>query len=72
MYYQLVDVNPYHYNCGHYPQWEVRETQGPLPDPLPRTTRGTPLAYLERDEAEATAARLNAASRRAWREYLDA
>lgn len=72
MYYLLVDVNPYYYHCGHYPDWEVRQVEGECPENPPTTRRGTPLAYKRREEAEEVAARLNRRSDAAWRAFLDA
>lgn len=71
MFYELRDINPYHHNCGHYPEWVVREQEGDPPSPVPATRRGTPLAHADRADAEAAAARLNAASLKAWRDFLN-
>jgi hypothetical protein len=73
MYYLLVDVNPYHFNCGHYPEWVVEERQGDLPteDAMPRTRKGRPLAHATREDASALAERLNNSSHAAWHAFLN-
>lgn len=54
----LVDVNPYHYNCGHYPEWAaVRNPAG---------------AFSGRAAAEASASARNARSHARWLAYLEA
>jgi riboflavin biosynthesis pyrimidine reductase len=73
MYYLLVDVNPYYYNCGHYPDWVVEERQGDLPPEadLPRTRKGRPLAHATQEAAQEQADRMNDASHAAWHAFLD-
>ena len=53
----IIDVNPYHYNCGHYPEWEVREA--PTGE------------YESRADAQTEADRRNARSTAAWQSFLD-
>ncbi|MFQ5622437.1 MAG: hypothetical protein ACE5FS_03475 [Paracoccaceae bacterium] len=57
MRYSLRDTNPYHYNCGHYPDWEVREDLDGV--------------YASREEAQAVADRRNDASDRRWQHFLN-
>lgn len=52
----LRDTNRYYYNCGHYPHYEV-------------VAGGQ---YQSIEEAEAAAARKNAASAAAWSAFLNA
>jgi hypothetical protein len=66
----LVDTNENYFNCGHYPEWEVREVDGEI-DPRNTTRRGTPLEYGDRETAEAAAARMNAASSSSWHVFLN-
>ena len=55
--YKLIDTNPFYYNCGHYPDWEVVEDpDGP---------------YKTFHEAEAKASQLNRKSDSNWRSYLE-
>jgi hypothetical protein len=71
VYYELVDVNPYFYNCGHYPLRVVEIREGEIPIPIPTTRRGTPLVYVDKEAAEEAASRLNSASSKSWYEYLN-
>jgi hypothetical protein len=71
MFYRLVDHNENFYNCGHYAEWVVEEREGELPVEVPKTRRGTPLAYADKTQAEEVACRLNKASAKAWREFLN-
>lgn len=62
MTYELVDVNPYFFNCGHYPEWEVVECDKPVDGQN---------VFETYEEAQARADRRNEHSARRWREYLD-
>lgn len=58
--YVLRDVNPYYYNCGHYPEWVV--APGSAHEPAKFATRA---------EAQASAEGKNKKSSAAWRAFLD-
>lgn len=55
--FRLVDVNPYYYNCGHYPQFVIRAVES-----------GGFETYAE---AEAAASVANERSHRAWIQFLN-
>jgi len=55
--FRLVDVNPYYYNCGHYPTWAVRAVES-----------GGFETYAE---AEAAASVANEKSHRRWIQFLN-
>ena len=67
----LIDTNENFFNCGHYPEWEVRAAEGAI-DPQNKTRRGTPLEYATEEEAQTVADRLNKASTDSWRAFLNA
>ena len=55
--FRLVDVNPYYYNCGHYPQFVIRAVES-----------GGFETYAE---AEAAALIANEKSHRSWIQFLN-
>jgi hypothetical protein len=63
----LVDTNPYYYNCGHYPEYAVREREIDLNEIDPRYQY-----YQSREAAEIVASRKNHASSRDWQAFLNA
>lgn len=66
----LVDINPYFYNCGHYPEYEIQEKDGEIN--LNNTTRrGTQLEYDNLEQATEVCSRLNSASSNSWHEFLN-
>ena len=71
-YYILVDVNPYFYNCGHYPQWAVEGREGFPTAGEAVDSRGRVASFGSREEAEEEALRRNRASSAAWHEFLSA
>lgn len=56
----LLDINPYHYNCGHYPEFVVRATKHQ------HLAKFTALG-----EALRAAAERNARSKRDWHSFLN-
>lgn len=66
-YYILDDINPYFYNCGHYPEYVPYE----MPGELPTTKSGRPTAWATREEAQAEADRLNEHSHNRWTTFLN-
>lgn len=58
--YYLEDINPYFYNCGHYPEWIVRGATSP-----------GEVKYATREAAEAAARRKNKKSTDEWAAFMN-
>lgn len=68
--FELVDVNQYYYNCGHYPEYEIQEKEGKI-NAENTTRRGTPLEYDNLAQATEVCAKLNNASSDNWHRFLN-
>jgi hypothetical protein len=75
--FRLIDTNTYHFNCGHYPHFEVRPVGPEMPPPReelnPRTgkVRLSTQTFETAEAADDVARRLNKQSSDAWHDFLN-
>lgn len=63
--FQITDINPYNYNCGHYPEWVVEKVKAP------RTKKLGKYEFKTEEEAKKEASERNQRSNERWKCFLN-